>query len=159
MSDKWEFEYRKCKDFVVDKMTDEEYIAFIEREKKKIDEAIDEYKEKQARQAQEMINEQKAHGIKEEELLFICNTLVAYGLPLKHKDGENFNTLLDIPLVIDRKAPEGVLMLAQIADIAKYHAVKTFDYKAWLNEIGAKFVLVPDMKGLIKNDRPTKKDY
>ena len=76
----------------------------------------------------------------QEELLFICNTVVAYGLPLKHKDGENFNTLLDIPLVIDRKAPDGVLMLAQIDDIAKS-------------------VLVPDMKGLTKNDRPTKKDY
>lgn len=146
MSDKWEFEYRKCKDFVVDKMTDEEYIAFIDKEKKKIDEAIDEYNAKKIKQAEEMIAECKAMGVKEDELVFFCNMTYAYGLPLKHKDGENFNTLLDIPIAIYHKVPDGALMLAHIKDVENWQKVKTAKLEDYFKN--AKSVLVPDMKGL-----------
>jgi hypothetical protein len=118
------------------KMTDEEYNAFIDKEKK-------------TAQVKNMIRDSHRLGIKDEELLLICNHSYAYGLPLILKDGENFNTLFDIPIIIDYKMQDNMIVLTQIADIAKYHAVKIFDYKAWLNEIGAKSVsvIMPKIEG------------
>lgn len=141
MSDKWEFEYRK--------VPDEELIKAALIEQSKIYEANGVYDEKKTAQVKSMIRDSYRLGIKDEELLLICNHSYAYGLPLILKDGENFNTLFDIPIILDYKMQDNMIVLAQIADVAKCRLVKNFDYKAWLNEIGAKSVsiIMPTIKG------------
>lgn len=141
MIDIWEFKYRKIPDDELIKSEMVKQTGYYG--------AFGVYDEKKTAQVKNMIRDSRRLGIKDEELLLICNHSYAYGLPLILKDGENFNTLFDIPIILDYKIQDNMIILTQIADIAKYRAVKNFDYKAWLNEIGAKPVsaIMPKIEG------------
>lgn len=138
------------REIVLDKQTDDEYITSALKATSEIHAAIDAYNEKKTSQVKNMIKDSRRLGVKEEDLILISSPSYAYGLPLEHKEGENFNTLLGYMFIIDRKVPDYTIILAQLPDMLKYKdMLNDGNYDEVLKRMGAKSVKVkmPKIEG------------